>query len=220
MKPSRFLAVTLLLITLFCLISCGEREPVPSVSVFSLPGGADENERENLISQLSARLDRMLYGSVVYHITVGDDETVTLSFDDYTLSDEEIALLCNRKDTPSITDGKFSDVLTPAHWTGAAATVDVYSKNAPESTYAVVLNLNEEGQKQILIRSGEILRSDDKRVLVRFGDEILAELSVQSRITGETGLILTGMTLDEARLCAAKLCLPPLDFDLAPYKVT
>ncbi len=219
MKKRRFICLILVLAILFCLSSCGEKEPIPSSTVFSLLGGVTENEKTTLITQLTARLERLLYGSVVYDIIVGDDETVTITFEDYTLSSDEIALLCNRKDTPLITDAKGNDLLTPKHWTTAETTVDVYSKNAPDSTYAVILTLTTEGQKEILIRSGEILKEENKSVFVKFGSETLAKLQITSRITGENGLILTGMTLDEARLCAAKMCLPPLDFDLSPYKV-
>lgn len=218
MKNARIFAFFFLILVFLLFTACGEEEKSPSSAVFSLPGGVTKEEETTLIAQLSARLDCMLYSSTVYTIAVGGDETVTVSFENYTLSETEAALLCNRRDEPILMDAEGKSVLSRKDWNGASMTLDAFSKNDPEASYAIVLSLTEEGKKQILIRSGEILKMKDPTVTVKFGDETLAKLTVKTRITGDSGLILTGLTVDEARLGAAKLALPPLDFDLSPYK--
>ena len=218
MKTLRILSFFFLILLLFSTVSCGEEANNPSKSVFSLPGGVSPEDEEKLIKQLSARLDCMLYGSTVYSIEIGQDEKLTVSFENYTLSDEEAALLCNRRDEPILVDAKGGTVLSREDWNGASMTLDAFSQNDSKNAYAIVLSLTAEGQKKILIRSGEILKMKENTVTVKFGSETLSTFTVKNRITGDTGLILTGLTVDEARLGAAKLALPSLDFDLSPYK--
>ncbi|HBE14294.1 MAG TPA: hypothetical protein DCY74_09000 [Clostridiales bacterium] len=208
-----------LVIWMLLLTSCKQYTPTPSEAVFFLPGGVEKRQEEALNQQIRTRLNALLYTSVKYTITVNKDETVTIHFEDYTLSSAESALLCNRRDTPVVVDVEGKTVLSPHQWTKATFVLDTTSTNPADAMYAIVLELTEEGKKQILIESGRILATKNPVVRVKFGQEVLAEMAVHSRITGEAGLSLTGFSLDEARLGVAKLCLPPLDFDLSPNKI-